>query len=99
MDTRILSVQTQKAADSYFLDSSREIANFILNFEDELSCSDPFRKKALLKKCIFEVVVERAKNVVHLSAHILPTVTHELEYLLQKEKAAATLNRILELAL
>jgi len=32
LETRILSLQTQKAADSHFLDSSREIANFILNF-------------------------------------------------------------------
>lgn len=90
LETRILSLQTQKAADSHFLDSSREIANFILNFEDDLNSSDPFQKKALLKKCISDIVVDRAQNVIHLSARILPAVTPELEYLLQKQKAVAT---------
>ena len=87
-ETRILLVQTQKAADSHFLDSSHEIANFILNFEDELSCSDPFRKKALLKKCISHIIVDRDKKVIRLAARLLPAVTPELDYLLQKETAA-----------
>jgi hypothetical protein len=88
LETRILSLQTQKAADSHFLDSSHEVANFILNFEDELNCSDPFRKKILLKKCISQIIVDRENNVIHLSARRLPAVTPELEYLLQKETAA-----------
>ena len=91
LEARILSLQTQKAADSRFLDSSREIADFILNFEDDLNSSDPFRKKVLLKKCISDIVVDRAKNVINLSARILPAVTPELEYLLlQNKKAVAT---------
>jgi hypothetical protein len=75
VEVRILSLQTQKASDSHFFHSSHEILNFILNFEDALNCSDPFSMKTLVKKCIADVLVDKAENVIHLSTRILPAVT------------------------
>jgi hypothetical protein len=64
------------------------VANIILNFEEKFNHSDFASKKLLLKKCIYGATVDREKNVFRLDVRQVPMATIDLEFLLQKEKAA-----------
>ncbi|HTY36393.1 MAG TPA: hypothetical protein VMH23_04735, partial [Bacteroidota bacterium] len=88
LEIRLLSVETQKSADTEFRDSARAVASFILGFEESFRNATLFNKKALLKKVISNVVVDRKQSLIHLSTRLIPPVTPTLEYLLKKETAA-----------
>lgn len=88
LEGRLLIVETQKAADLDFMDNSRAVARFVLGFEETFKSSNPFNKKALLKKCISHIIVDRSRNLIHLATRLLPAATPQLEYLLEKETAA-----------
>lgn len=88
IEARLAALRAEKIADSHCIDSAQEVANFILNFEEEFEKADPLQKKALLKKCISHIVVDRDRNVVRLAVRRIPAVTPELDQLLQKETAA-----------
>ena len=88
LEIRLLTIESQEAADSNFVDSSRAAASFVLGFEENFKSANPFNRKALLRKCISHIVVDRDRNVIRMATRLLPAATPQLEYLLKKETAA-----------
>lgn len=88
LEHNLTTLKSEQIADSRYHDSAHSVANFILNFEEEFEKSDPFRKKALLRQCISDILVDRERKVVRLAIRRIPAVNSELEYLLQNKKAA-----------
>lgn len=88
LETRLLAVETQEAADSIFLDSSRSVASFVLGFEENFKSANPFAKKALLRACISQMIVDRDRNRIYMTTRLIPAATPQLEHLLKKETAA-----------
>jgi hypothetical protein len=87
---KLTVLKDERSVDSRCNETSHLVANFILNFEEEFERSDPHRKKALLKQCISDILVDRERKVVRFSVRRIPVMTAEIESLLkehQKNKA------------
>jgi hypothetical protein len=83
-----LALRAESVTDSRYNDTAHLVANFILNFEEEIERSDPFRKKSLMRQCISGILVDGERRQVHLAVRRIPAVTSELEYLLQNKTVA-----------
>src|SRR6267143_3338257 len=68
---------------------SKEVADFILEFEKKIETTPPEEQKLLIKKVISEIVVDREREVVQFHIRRVPAVSPQLEELLKNKKAPA----------
>jgi hypothetical protein len=83
---KLTVLKAERSVDSRCNETSHLVANFILNFEEEFERSDPYRKKALLKQCISDILVDRERKVVRFSVRRIPVMTAEIESLLKEHQ-------------